>query len=170
VLAKWINQDEETAKSLVNQACPPIREEEKFKEFLIDLNKEHARDIIENAEIGDMIFCFIETAGDGEVILLEKPNTYMGQCLYKNQRGEIKSCQVGHCRTISKGAYFVEHFIKRNDSEIKSMMIERIALESGFRVEIQKTDSGHMVKIFGDKQQDVDDFMIRCVYNKFLLY
>lgn len=170
VLAKWVNQDDKTAAELLDKACHPIKDEEELSKFLAKIHKEYAIDLIKNAEIGDSIFCFTETAGNGVVTLLEKPESDMGHCIYRNQRGEVKSCQVRLCRTISKGIYFAEHYIKENDSEIKSIMIERIALESGFRIEIQKTDSGHMVKIFGDKQQDVDDFMIRCVYNKFLLY
>ncbi len=170
VLASWVNQDKETAKSLLSQACPPIQEEMKYSKFLSKLHKQLALDLIKNAEIGDLIFCFIETAGSGVVTLLEKPESDMGHCTYRNQRGEEKSCQVGHCRTLAKGDHFAEHHLEGHNSKIESMMIERIALQSGFRVDIQKTDSGHTVKIFGDTQQDVDDFMTMCVYNKFLIY
>ncbi len=168
VLAKWINQDEETAKSLVNQACPPIRDEDNLSKFLAKIHKEYANDVIKNANIGDTIFCFDET--NGEVTLLEKPVTDTGLCVYKTATEEIRSKPVKLFRTISQGNYAAEYLIEGEKSEIESLMIKRMALESGFRVEIQKTDSGHMVKIFGDNQREVDDFMTLCVYNKFIIY
>ena len=73
-------------------------------------------------------------------------------------------------RTISKGNYVAEYLAKGNESEIDSLMIKRMALEAGFRVEIEKSEMGHLIKIFGDSQREVDDFMTLCVYNKFVLY
>jgi len=168
VLAKWINNDDYTATKLLNQACQPIRDEESFSKYLAKMHKEYAKDIIENASIGDMIFCFDET--NSEVILLEKPETDTGLCVYRACTGEIRSRPVRLFRTISQGNYIAEYLLEGEKSEIESLMIKRMALEAGFRVEIHKTDSGHMVKIFGDTQREVDDFMTMCVYNKFMLY
>jgi len=73
VLAAWINNDHSTAATLLNQACPPIKREAKFSEFLRNLHQHYAENVIENAKIGDIVFCFDEI--DGEVVLLEKPTT-----------------------------------------------------------------------------------------------
>lgn len=167
VLASWINGDEQYANALTNKACPPIKEEDKFNKYLINLHQQYAQDIIKNAKIGDLVFCFDEI--DGEVVLLEKPDDILGRCLYKNKKGLVKSCPVVQFRTISKSNYAAEYLAKGNESEIDSLMIKRMAGEAGFRVEIQKTESGHRIKIFGDTQREVDDFMTLCVYNKFIL-
>ncbi|MCK4779835.1 MAG: hypothetical protein KAT57_06595 [Candidatus Lokiarchaeota archaeon] len=168
VLAKWISNDEQTAAELLDKACPPIKDKEQLSQFLAKIHKEYANDVIKNADIGDIIFCFDET--NGEVILLEKPKTDTGLCVYRTATGETRSKPVKLFRITSQGNYAAEYLIEGEKSEIESLMIKRMALEAGFRVEIQKTDSGHMVKIFGDTQQDVDDFMTMCVYNKFLIY
>lgn len=168
VLAKWINNDDQTATKLLDQACPPIRDEDNVSKCLAGLHKEYAKDIIENANIGDTIFCFDET--NGEVTLLEKSETNTGLCVYKTANGEIRSKPIRLFRTISQGNYTAEYPTEGERSEIETLMIKRMALEAGLRVEVQKNDSGHMVKIFGDNQQEVDDFMTLCVYNKFIIY
>lgn len=169
VLAAWINDDKKCASALTNKACLPIKEENNLKKYLIQLNKKNAEDILNNAKIDDVIFCSVDYGGDGEVVLLEKPHTVSGHCLYRNKKGEVKSCQVGHCRTISKGGYMSECHTKGKDSEVEAMMIRWKAIQAGFRVEIQKVKSGYLLKIFGDSQREVDDFMTMCVYNKFML-
>lgn len=167
VLAGWVRGDEQTADELTKQACPPIREEWEEKEYLAKIREGYANELIENAEVGDLVFCFEEI--DGEVILLEKPETNVGNCVYKNKKGEIRSCIARLFRTLSKGNYCEEHHIKGDESEIDSRMIKRMAGEAGFRIEIEETSEGHLVKIFGDNQQEVDDFMTLCVYNDFTI-
>lgn len=168
VLAALINGDEQYANTLTNKACPPIKREVKFSEFLKNIHRQYAYDIIKNAKTGDLVFCFDEI--DGEVILLEKPDDILGRCLYRNKKGQVKSCPVVQFRTISKGNFAAKYLAKGNESEIDSMMIKRMAGEAGFRVEVERAEMGHQVKIFGDNQQEVDDFMTMCVYNKFILY
>ena len=160
---------EDEGDKLTEQACPPIREEDAFQRYLGKLFIRNAMDIIENANIGDPIFCSVDFSGDGEVILLSKPKNYTGHCTYKNKKDEIRECQVGHCRTISKGNFSVEHLIEGKDSEIESQMIRWKAVQAGFRVEIENVKEGFLVKIFGDSQKEVDDFMSLCVYHNFTL-
>lgn len=168
VLAGWVRGDEEAVENLVKQACPPIKKEGKFIQYLARINEENANELIKNAEVGDLVFCFQEI--DGEVILLEKPETNVGNCVYKNKKGEIRSFIVRSFRTLSKGDFLAEYLTKGDDSEIQSQMIKRMAGEAGFRVEIEEKEKAHLVKIFGDSQQEVDDFMTLCVYNKFIIY
>jgi hypothetical protein len=167
VLANWINGDEEKANELTNQACEPIRDEKRISKDLARLHKSYAKDVIKNSQIGDVIFCFDEL--DGEVILLDKPQKDSEHCVYENKRGEIKSKSVMLFRTISKGNYQVKHLIKGKNSEIKAQMIKRMANEAGFRVEIKNVKEGFLVKLFGDSQKEVDDFMSLCVYHDFTL-
>ncbi|MFX1480487.1 MAG: hypothetical protein ACFFCI_20515 [Promethearchaeota archaeon] len=47
----------------------------------------------------------------------------MGQCVYKNEKEEVKSCQVGHCPTISKGIYVAKYQARGVNSERESLMI-----------------------------------------------
>jgi len=168
VLVGWVQGDEEAAEDLVRHACPPNQEEWEYKRYLRKINEEYAEEIIQNAKIGDIVYCFEEV--DGEVVLLEKPTSYQGQCVYKDKKGQTRSCHVGLFRTLSKGNYVEEYLAKGEDSEIRSRMIKRMAGEAGFRVEIEENKNGHLVKIFGDSKREVDDFMTLCVYNKFVLY
>lgn len=180
VLASWVNGDEQLANNLLKKACPPIKKEEAFTEYLIRMNNQNALDIIENTQIGDDVFCVLELFD--EAILVEKPKINMGHALYKTMSGEIRSCQVGHLIRISKGNFMAEYFAKSegkrireySDSELRCLGIKRMALQAGFRVEIQETKndagSGHLIKVFGDNQREVDDFMTLCVYNSLILY
>ncbi|MFX1489020.1 MAG: hypothetical protein ACFFBI_07725 [Promethearchaeota archaeon] len=167
VLTAWVNQDEVGAASLLKDACPPIQTEEEFTWFARKLHQEFAKEIIEKSKVGDLIFCFNEI--DGEVVLLEKPSTIFDHCVYKDKKGQVKSYPVSHFRLLSKGNYSVEHHIEGVKSEIQSQMIKRMAGEAGFRVEILETERGHLLRIFGDRQQELDDFMALCVYNKFII-
>ncbi|MFW9865588.1 MAG: hypothetical protein ACFFEN_05750 [Candidatus Thorarchaeota archaeon] len=162
-----INRDKQTTESLVREACPPIQAEEEFTWFARKLHQEFAKEIIEKSKVGDLIFCFNEI--DGEVVLLERPSTIFDHCVYKDKKGEVKSYSVSHFRLLSKGNYNVEHHIEGEKSEIQSQMIKRMAGETGFRVEILETERGHLLRIFGDSQQELDDFMTVCVYNKFII-
>jgi len=167
VLAGWVRGDDQAAEDLIKQACPPIKEEWEEDQYLLKIHQEYANELIKNAEVGDLVFCFAEI--DGEVILLEKPTSYSGNCVYKNKKGQVKSCHVGLFRTLSKGNYCEEYHIKGDKSKIDAQMVKRMAGQSGFRIEIEKTDEGHLVKIFGDSKEDVDDFMTLCVHNKFII-
>lgn len=68
---------------MLKKACSPIKKEEAFREYLIRMNNQNALDIIENAQIGDDVFCVLELFD--EAILVEKPKTNMGHALYKNK-------------------------------------------------------------------------------------
>lgn len=151
------------------QACPPIRDEWKEKQYLAKIHEDYADEVIKKAEVGDLVFCFDEF--DGEVILLEKPETNIGNCVYRNKEGEIRSCIVRLFRTLSKGKCYKEFHAKGENSEIRCQMIKRMAGQSGFRVRIEKTPEGHLIEVFGDSRQEVDDFFTLCVYNNFnILY
>ena len=180
VLAALINQDEELADGLTEQACPPNKEEDALRKQRIKIHQENARNIMENAHVGDTVFCLLELLD--ESILVEKPKSEGEHAFYQNKDGQIRSCLPGALIRISKGNFMGEYFYKSegkhireySDSEFNCLMVKRMALQAGFRVEIHeaKTDagSGHTVKIYGDSQQEVDDFMTYCVYNKLILY
>lgn len=168
VIAKWIKGDDELAIEATNHACLPIRKEIEFEKNLADLHKEYAKDIVSTAKIGDKVFCFDET--DGVVELLEKPEIDTGNCVYRDSKGLIKAKPIMLFRTISQGNYCVEHTLPEGNGEIESLMIKRMALEAGFRVEIKKSENKYFVKVFGDSQQEVDEFFTLCVHNKHILY
>ena len=135
---------------------------------------------MENAQVGDTVFCTSELLD--ESILVEKPKSDGDHAFYQNKDGEIRSCLPGSLIRISKGNFMAEYFAntegkrinKYEDSEFKCLGIKRMALQAGFRVEIyeaiNEAGSGHIIKIYGDTQQEVDDFMTHFVYNKLILY
>lgn len=128
-----------------------------------------AKKVIEESKIGDKIFCLEEMFE--EVTLLSKPNDPFGNCEYETKEGDIKTAFVGLFRPLSKGKYYHEIDVERafdadKDEDLMILMVKRVSMEAGFRVEIS---DGGKIRVFGDTQKEVDDFVNLSIYNKRVL-
>lgn len=144
-------------KSLLNRACEWIQDEEKRLNFICQIAQKTTREFFENVQVSDTVFCRI--APYHEVKLLEMPldNSEFVSCEAPN--GKVIRVQAHHLRRISKGNYSGDYFIEGAENEKKAKEFEYKAKYYGFRTEIERTDNGYFLKIYGDSQQEVDDFI-----------
>ncbi|GAH47639.1 unnamed protein product, partial [marine sediment metagenome] len=52
-----------------------------------------------------------------------------------------------------------EYFIDGTETETLTQELKYKANFNGFRIEIEGKDNGNLLKIYGDSQQEVDDFI-----------
>ncbi len=80
----------------------------------------------------------------------------MARCRCQRHNSEIVNIPAHLLRQISKGNFSGKYFI--ND-EKRAQSLEYWAKCYGFRAEIVENDDGKLLKIFGDSQEAVDDFI-----------
>lgn len=152
-----INREFSKIPSLIRKACEWVQKEESRLEFIREIARKKGLDVLENSQIGDNVFCQIGSYH--EVKLLEKPSG--GSIFLKCQAPNGKIIQVQACnlRRISKGNFSRDHFIDGAENEKKAKELEYKAKYYGFRTKIEKTDNGYLLRLYGDSQQEVDDFI-----------
>ena len=72
-------------------------------------------------------------------------------------------------RNISKADYYAEYNVEGKNYEARTEILKERARELGFRVEIIKLNEGLLLKIYGNSQEDVDDFVALVCNNNFTL-
>ena len=87
---------------------------------------------------------------------LEKPEYKQGYCKYKTRDGIIREAPSFCFANISKGNKFSEYETKE---QYKVDLYARYARRKGYRVEKNKLNDFYLLKIFGDTQEEVDDFV-----------
>lgn len=133
--------------------CPDLRDQWLYEVDLRHQAQAQEKKFLNNVKEGDIVFCISEIE---EVIFLEKPNRRFGKCKYKTLDGEIKE-EWGFCfRNISKGDKYIEYKVKE-DNKLKDY--KDLAKYYGFRVEVIKLKKGHLLKIYGDAQEELSNFL-----------
>lgn len=97
----------------------------------------------------------------------EKYPPFTGQVKYRALSGQICSASVGSITKISKGDKLVEHEISGHNSDSKNYadLLEYYARDLGYRVERIETKNGIKLTFFGDNQEELDTFLVRCCQN-----
>ena len=152
----------EAANKLVRQACPEIRNEVLHHDYIADRLRTQERDFLGNVKLGDIVFC---TAEIHNVVLVDFPSHEHGYCKYKTIDGEIKKAPAIYFRLISKGNKFAEY---KTRDEYNAEQYELVARKYGFRVERNVLKKIHILRIFGDTQEEVDQF-VNCLETNFLI-
>lgn len=83
--------------------------------------------------------------------------------------GTVFKVHIDRLRIISSGNYWREYFIEGIDKidEKKAKDLKFRAKYYGFRAEIIKKKKGYLLRIFGDSQQEVDDFITYFIKQNF---
>lgn len=152
-----INREFSKIPALIRKACEWVQKEEKRLDFIRKIARDMGLDLLKNAQIGDIVFC--RRPPYHEVKLLEKPSDGSIFITCQAPNGKIIRVQACDLRKISKGRYFGEFFIEGTENEKKAKGLEYKAKYYGFRAEIEKKDNGFLLKIYGDSQQEVDEFI-----------
>lgn len=155
------------AKMLINSVCISVRNEVINQEFFAQESRNIEKDFLGHVRVGDTVYC--TTEGES-VILLEKPSEFGEKCKYKTHEGLINEQWAFCFRTISKGSMFSEYSVKDKNYEERTLYLEHLARSNGFRVEKQKLGESYTLKVFGDSQEEVDDFVSLSFVNDFVLF
>ncbi len=152
------NRQLDRKHALVNKACDYIKKEEARLDSIVAVSHKRNLDFLKKAQIGETVYCRI---GYPEVKLLEKPLNLQLSCYCKCQKkdGIIFDVHVSHLHRISKSDYYGEHFINGIDNKEIAQELKSRANYYGFRVKFEERDKGYLLKIYGDTQQEVDDFI-----------
>jgi len=127
-------------------------------------------------KVGDILYCCKALK---DVVILELPKhedfefyyqaksehryaPFPGHIKYKAIKGLIGEAPIACFTIIKKGNFSEEFSIKKKDIEIEGDIIE---LEdnirsNGFRLEKNENQDEFIYKIFGDSQEEVDEFII----------
>jgi len=155
--------------ALVSKACDYIKKEELRLKSLVEVSRKKTLDFIKNAQVGEIVFCRIKNPP--EVKLLEKPINDSKFVSCQKSNGSIIRVQACHLYRISKGHYYGDYLIEgfEKKSEKRAKDLEFQAKYYGLRAEIKKNKKGYLLKIFGDSQQEVDDFIYFFIKQNFEL-
>ena len=158
-------KNEFALKTLFSRACEAIRTEEARHDFIIKIAKKKTLDFLQNAQVGDTVFCRI--APHHKIKLLKRPldSSEFVSCQAPN--GVIIRIQAHNLGRISSKSFYGEYLIDLAEGEKKVQELEYKAMDYGFRTEVEKKPNGYLFKIYGDSQQEVDDFIILSLENDF---
>lgn len=163
--ALLINDNESnsnTVNSFIRKICPEIRNEVLHHEYRAKQLQKQEKEFLENVKHGDVCFCTAET---DNVVFLKHPSNIYGDVKYKTIDGKIYESPAFCFRIISKGNKCA-NYVTKSRKKIESY--ERLARMNGYRVEIHKKNDKIMLKIFGDCQEEIDNFVSN-LYNDFIL-
>lgn len=152
----------EAANKLIRQVCPEVRNEVLHHDYIETQLQAQEKEFLEKARLGDIVFC---TAEIHNVVLMDFPSHEHGYCKYKTINGEIKKAPAIYFRLISEGTKFAEYKTK---DEYKADRYDLIARKNGFRVERKMLNNTHILRIFGDTQEEVDQF-VNCLETNSLI-
>ena len=159
LFAESLSLDKETGsnktESFLKKICPEVRSESRQHDVEAEQLQKQKKEFLEKVKPGDVVFCQTQLEN---VIFLEPPKTSYGYVKYKTMEGDIFE-SPGFCfRIISKGTKWAIYKTEDND---KADYYDYISRKNGFRVERHKVNNEYIIKIYGDTQKEVDEFVIQ---------
>lgn len=160
-----INREFSQLPSLVRKACEWVQKEEARLKCIRGIALKRTLRMLKKIEIGDTLFW---TTHSEDVKLLEKPNEFSQVVRIKCQKsnGIIVEIPAHLLRKVSNGNYYGD-FITKGINEEDLQELQYKARYYGFRVETEKKDNGYLLRIYGDTQQEVDEFIILALEQDF---
>ncbi len=148
------------AKDLLERVCADVKNNVNFHEYIAKASKSLTQKFLKQVEIGDLVYCTTEM---DDVIFLKKPSTKYRKCLFQTLDSKIKEQWAFCFRCISKGNKYFD--FKVLDSK-EGKLLGLFAREYGFRVKVINLKKYSIVRIFGDSQEQVDNFAISYLVNE----
>jgi len=150
--------DKKWDKFTLRRACEWVQKENSRLEFIRKNSRKRAIKMLKEINVGDKLFWISRSK---ELLLLEKPIEFNHTTRVKCQKSDNKIVVVPayDLGQISKGNYYGDYFIEGEENKNRAQELENIAKYYGFRAEFTKIDKGFLLKIYGDSQQEVDDFI-----------
>lgn len=159
-----IREKREKARQLLRKICPELRNKLLHHDFVARQLQIQENDFLDNVKSGEKVYCMSEIS---DVIFLKKKTQgkYI-KCIYQTINGQIKEQWGSYFRIISKGNKYTD-FKAKNQGDAKACEI--LAKEHGFRPEILKEGNSYFLRVYGDSQEGVDDFVFLYLRNDFLI-
>lgn len=161
------HQEDRKSKILLNTICHTIKNEMLYHEFVAEDTLKSERKFLKQSKIGQKVYCTTEC---NNVILLQKPIEVGRKCKYKTSKGKIDEQWTFCFRTISGGGNLSKYEVKGKDYKKKAKYLEILARSNGFHTDTRELENSFLLKIFGDFQEEIDDFITLCCDNDFVLY
>ncbi len=159
-----INREFSKIPSLVSKACKWVQKEEKRLDFIRRIAKKRGQALLERAQVGDTVYN--RRGIYHKVKLLERPSRDSIFVTCETPKGGIIRVQLCDLVRISKGSFCGEFFIgEKSEGELK--ILKNKIMYHGFRVEIERKGNGNLLKIYGDSQQEIDDFITYSIEQNF---
>lgn len=152
-----INREFSRIPDLYNKACDWIRDDELRRKSLLKISRERVLDFLERIQVGDVIFC--RKPPFHKVRLIKKPLNEAGYAICETPNGKTMSIDVYDLNYVSKGNYSGEYLIEGIKNKKKARELEFKAQYYGLRTKLQDQENGFLLTIFGDSQENVDDFI-----------
>ncbi|TFF96467.1 MAG: hypothetical protein EU544_00580 [Promethearchaeota archaeon] len=146
-------------------------------------------DAFENGEMraGDTVYCskaledvsLLEVPSDSEIWEYKKTKRIPDALKYKKANGEIVEAPVSCFVKIKTGSFFREHWVgwteNTTEKEIEEFrnradFLEFFSRGHGFRVERIEGDIFILLKIYGDSQDEVNEFVSACFHNDAIIW
>ena len=151
------------AKQFLQKICPEKRNSVLSHDYRAEILQRLAEVFLNEANIGDIVFC---TAEINDVMLVEKPSTIYGDCKYKTVNEKLKKAPAFCFSIISNGNKYAEYEI---NTKTTADHYKYLARRNGYRADVIKLKHSYLLKIFGDKQEEVDDFINLCCKNDYII-
>ena len=153
----------EKSERLLKKVCPEVREEIQHQNEVARNFQKAKKQFLEKVQPGNIVYCMSEFE---DVVFLEKNVNAHGDCKYKNIEGKIKTAPNFCFRIISQGKKFADFKVK-DSSKLREYIIK--AKRNGFRPEKKDLRDATLLRIYGDAQKEVDDF-VECLKNDLVFY
>ncbi len=158
-----IDKHDDKVKHFLQKICPEQRNSVLEHDFRAEILQNFAKNFLSEAKIGDKVYC---TAEPHSVLLIEKPDTIYGDCKYQTIDNKLKKAPAFCFNVISDGNYYSEcEFKNKNNAD----HFKYLARRNGYRAEIIMIENSYLLKIYGDTQEEVDDFVTFCGKSDFII-
>ena len=153
---------------MLNRACEWIQKEEKRLDFISSISYKDTLKMLKDISIGDTLFW---TTHSEDVRLFEGPTEFsqIARCKCQRLNGKVVEIPAYLLRKTSRGHYSGEFFIEGIENEKKAKILEYKARYYGFRAEIKKMNNGYLLRLYGDSQHEVDEFINTVLKHNFEL-
>jgi len=145
-------------KNLMTKACEKIKNYKLYQKYISNLREKETIKMLKIINIGDILFWMSRSE---DVILFEKPSSYdmLERCKCRRYNSKIVDIPAYLLRGISKGDFYTEYLVGNLISKKKIQELENKIKSYGFRPEKERIKEGYLLKIYGDSQREVDDFV-----------
>lgn len=145
-------------KLLVRRACYYVRHNLARLDMIREVSKERTLKMLKSIEVGDELFWINRSQ---VVTLLERPpelsQTVRVKCQLKS--GKVEYAWANTLQKVSKGNFKGEYIIKGLDLERRTAQLKYKTQMYGFRVDIGELRDKNVLTIYGDSQEEVDEYI-----------
>ena len=158
-----IEDDSRKIQIFLEKVCPKFKNEVLHHDYRAKYLRSIGREFLARVKIGDVVFC---TAEIHDVVFIAGPTHKYGLCRYKTSEGTVNEAPSYCFSIISKGNNYADFKTKDN---YKADLYSRMARRRGFRIERNILKDTYILKIYGDSQEELDEFVTN-LKNDLVLY